>query len=247
MHRARPTSVLVTAALALAAIGAKAQSAAPSATSASAAPASDTANSPVFTPPPAAPLPALKAPASDDDDHGDPRRIQSAELANALVNSLPHYDPPKPVALKTEEPEADLRDADKPKNGIVRLPKYVVHATPPPIFTEKDVMTEKARKELAMKQYIIDTKDMPSFAAAMAQLLFQANASQQYADAERLGNIASLSSDASAAALSGDKAESDFIRAQSNDTYLRRTDWAPIGSGLTTSSSPGPNGGGDGR
>ena len=108
-------------------------------------------------------------------------------------------------------------------------------------------MTEQARKELAMKQYIIDTKDMPGFAAALSQFLFQDNASQQYADAERASNISDLRADARAAAVGGDAAESSFIRQQSNDTYLRRSDWAPIGSGITTSSSPSAAGGGNGQ
>ena len=42
-------------------------------------------------------------------------------------------------------------------------------------------------------------------------------------------------------------AESSFIRQQSNDTYLRRSDWAPIGSSTTTSSSMGAAGGGNGQ
>jgi hypothetical protein len=208
----------------------------------------DTTTSPVFTPSAAAPLPAVSVPPADDDGHGDPRRIQSAELAGALVDSIPKYSPPKAAPPpKPEDQQTDLRDIDKPKNGIIRLPKYVVHAAPPPIFTNKDVLDQKGRDDLAMKQYIIDTKDMPSFAAALSKFLFQDNASQQYADAERASNISSLRSDASAAAIDGDAAESSFIRQQSNDTYLRRSDWAPIGSRITTSSSPADAGGGNGQ
>ena len=98
-----------------------------------------------------------------------------------------------------------------------------------------------------MKQYIIDTKDMPTLAAALSKQLFQDNAAQQYSDAERASNISSLRSDASAAAIDGDAAESSFIREQSNDTYLRRSDWAPIGSRVKTSSSPAAAGGGNGQ
>jgi hypothetical protein len=234
MPRLRTSFALLTATFALAALAARAQTAA-----APAAAPDDTASSPVFVPH-AAPAPVIVAPAPDD-DHGDPRRIQSAELSSALMNSIPKYSPAKPPAPKPAAP------ADQPKNGVVRLPKYVVHDQAPPVFTKKDVMTDEERKELAMKQYIIDTKDMPTLAAFMSRALCQDNASQQYADAERASNISSLRSDASAAAVGGDKAESDFIRAQSNDTYLRRSDWAPIGSRTTTSSSPGDAGGGNGQ
>jgi hypothetical protein len=236
MPRPRTSFALLTATFALAALAARAQTAA-----APAAAPDDTANSPVFTPQAAAPV--IKAPVMDD-DHGDPRRIQSSELSSALMSSMPKYSPPKPEPPK---PEVSPADQPQPKNGVVRLPKYVVHDQAPPIFTKKDVMTDEERKQLAMKQYIIDTKDMPTLAAYMSDMLFQDNASQQYADAERASNISSLRSDASAAAVSGDRAESDFIRAQSNDTYLRRSDWAPIGSRTTTSSSAGEAGGGNGQ
>jgi hypothetical protein len=235
MPRLRTTFALLTGTFALAALTARAQS-----TPAPATPPDDTASSPVFTPQAAAPV--IKAPVMED-DHGDPRRIQSSELSSALMSSIPKYSPPKP-----EPPKPDVSPADQqPKNGVVRLPKYVVHDQAPPIFTKKDVMTDEERKQLAMKQYIIDTKDMPTLAAYMSDMLFQDNASQQYADAERASNISSLRSDASAARISGDGAESDFIRAQSNDTYLRRSDWAPIGSSTKTSSSMGDAGGGNGQ
>ena len=233
MPRSPVTSVLCSALFALAAVAARAQTAA--------AP-DDTASSPVFTPQAAA-SPVITAPSpAQEDDHGDTRRIKSSELSGALMSSMPKYSPPKPEAPKPEAPAAD-----QPKNGVVRLPKYVVRDAPPPIFTKKGIMTDAERKEAAMKQYIIDTKDMPTLAAFMSQTLFQANASQQYADAERASNISSLRSDASSARISGDGAESDFIRQQSNDTYLRRSDWAPIGSGTKTSSSAGDSGGGNGQ
>jgi hypothetical protein len=228
---------LVTAALVLSAVAARAQNAA-----ATAAPKpDDTTLVPVFTP--AAAAPVIPTATVREDDHGDRRRIQSSELNDAVISSIPKYAPPKPVAPKADDPA----DADKPKNGIIRLPKYVVHDSTPPIFTKKDVLTPTGRDDLAMKQYIMDTNGMPTFAAYMARQLFQANASQQYADAERASNISSLRTAANAAAAGGDPAESKLIRDQTNDTYLRRSDWAPIGSRTTTSSSPGDAGGGNGQ
>ncbi len=195
-------------------------------------------SSPVFTA--AKPSPPATPPA--DDDHGDTRRIKSDELAGALASAMPKYDPPKPA-----KPEADQQDADKPKNGIIRLPKYIVRDAKPPVFTEKDLLTEKGQEDLAMKRYIIDTGSMPWLAAGVSKLLFQANADQQYADAERASDMSSLRNAASAAAAGGDRAESDFIRKASNDTFMRRSDWAPIPAHTATSSTPGENGGGNGQ
>jgi hypothetical protein len=237
MPRTLPSLGLVIAALALTAAAAQAQTAA--------AKPDDTTLVPVFTP--AAATSSIPTATVREDDHGDKRRIQSSELNDAVISSIPKYSPPKPVVAKADDDPTAAQDPDKPRNGIIRLPKYVVHDSTPPIFTKKDVLTPTGRDDLAMRQYIMDTNGMPTFAAYMAKQLFQANASQQYADAERASNISSLRSDANAAALSGDMAESKFIREQSNDTYLRRSDWGPIGSSTKTASSPGDAGGGNGQ
>ena len=183
-------------------------------------PAADTKTSPVFTPAAATEPPVVRLPPVQD-EHGDTRRIQSSELSTALVESMPKYDPPKPVA-----PKPDAADTDKPKNGIVRLPKYVVRDRRPQIFTDKDVMTEQAKKDAAMKAYVMDLSGANPYVAGGARILFQSYADQQYADAERASNISSLKADASLSAAGGDKAESDFIKSQSNDTYMRHQDWA---------------------
>ncbi len=241
MPRPRPSLFLLTAAFALAATAAAAQNAA-----APAAPKpDDTTLVPVFTPSAAAPV--IPTATVQEDDHGDKRRIQSTELNDAVINSVPKYAPPKPAAPKAEDDPTAAKDPNKPKNGVIRLPRYVVHDTTPPIFTNKDILTQAGRDDLAMKQYIIDTNGMPTFAAFMAKQLFQSNAAQQYADAERASNISSLRSSANAAAAGGDADEAKLIRDQTNDTYIRRSDWAPIGSSVKTASSPGDAGGGNGQ
>ena len=58
--------------------------------------------------------------------------------------------------IKAEEEAADLRDTDKPKNGIVRLEKYVVREERPPIFTERQINTKKGLTSIAMRRYISD-------------------------------------------------------------------------------------------
>ncbi len=213
-----PSPFLLSLLVGLAATAAMAQTDAPAT---AAGPAADAKTSPVFTPSAAVePPPAIHLPPADD-DHGDTRRIQSSELSSALVESMPKYNPPKPVA-----PPAEAAEADKPKNGIVRLPKYVVRDRRPQIFTDKDVLTEQGKKDAAMKAYVMDLNGANPYVAGGARLLFQSYADQQYADAERASNLSSLKSDASLSAVGGDKAESDFIKAQSNDTYMRHQDWS---------------------
>lgn len=96
-------------------------------------------------------LPAQTATPSDKDaaaattpaDSAKKRpRVVSNEVAAALAATMPKYDPPKSVASKTEEEEeelADLRDTDKPRNKIIRLPEHVVREKKPPVFNQADV------------------------------------------------------------------------------------------------------------
>ena len=48
---------------------------------------------------------------------------------------LQKYDPPKPVKPTPQTEQPDLREIDRPKNGIIRLPKYVVRAEVPADFS----------------------------------------------------------------------------------------------------------------
>ena len=163
-----------------------------------------------------------------EDDHGDRRHINSADLANALTTDMPKYSPPP----KPSENEADPNAAAQPKNGVIRLPQYVVREPKSPVFTERESMTRKGLNDLAMKRYLgIDPSKMNSpLAAAITRLLFQSYANQEYADAERLKNMSDLNSTAAAMARGGDTAESDYIKRASDDTFARGM--ADEGSGL---------------
>jgi hypothetical protein len=207
-----PSLPLLVAALGLGALTASAQTAPAAPAPAAAAP------SPVFAPGASLETPVPVAPPVED-NHGDQRHIQSAELADALTSTMPKYSPPP----KPSETEADLRDTDKPKNGIIRLPQYVVREPKSPVFTERESLTRQGLNDLAMKRYLgIDPSKMNSpLAAAVTRLLFQSYASQQYADAARLGNISDLNSTAAAMARGGDTAESDYIKRASDDTFAR--------------------------
>ena len=86
-------------------------------------------------------------------------RVISPEVAAALAAATPKFTPapPKPAAKPTpEEEQPDLRDIDKPKNTIVRLPKFMVREAKPPVFTERAIYTEKGLTDIAMRRYISD-------------------------------------------------------------------------------------------
>ena len=109
-------------------------------------------------PPPDAPAPPpIAAPRADA--AGGPARDASgpapAETSAMISAGLPKYSPPKPAPPPKPESELpDLRDMDKPKNEIIRLPKFVVRAAKAPIFREKDVYTAQGLADLAVRRYL---------------------------------------------------------------------------------------------
>jgi hypothetical protein len=173
--------------------------------------------------------PAPKA-SADTPKHAP--RVISPELAATLAVGRPKYMPPPPPVEKSpaDEELPDLRDVDKPRNGIIRLPKVVVEGSRPPIFTDKQILSQKAFGEKMAKRYYSEGYLAFSRFARYTPLAFffpsaESSAMAQYYEQERLQNMGDLNEAANNAARAGDKTGSDYIKAQSNDTYMRRMDW----------------------
>jgi hypothetical protein len=174
------------------------------------------------------------APTPPPDSDGVTRSV-SAGVAAALSDGGPRYSPPTPAPSPTPEP-ADVKDIDKPKNGIVRLPSYVVRESRPPIFRDRDLFTARGMLDLTMKRH----------AGLMLGDIFGLNsenkpgspAYQMMVDDERRDNMEDLFDTAHAMAQGGDFAEGSYILQQSQSTYMRGGgdwDWSasgPVG-GLT--------------
>lgn len=82
------------------------------------------------------------------------RRSYSREAAAALAGIK--FEAPESEKKKEQEvpDDVDLRDIDKPRNAIIRLPKYIVEGERPPVFTEKEINTRKGLADLAVKRYL---------------------------------------------------------------------------------------------
>ncbi|HVU24614.1 MAG TPA: hypothetical protein VHE13_10855 [Opitutus sp.] len=177
----------------------------------------------------AAPADADRTAAASADDTALPARDRplSNHLSAALTSSLPKYNPPpKP---RPEDEDVDLRDVDKPRNGIVRLPKYVVHQRRPPVFRERDIYTDKGLSEVARRRYltplarILNSFYIPFLTASPDDL-----AMAQYREDERLANMADLDDTADTISR-GDPKAGAYIKRVSDETYMRTTDftWRP--------------------
>jgi len=151
-------------------------------------------------------------------------RSISPEVAAALAAGMPKYDPPKPVAPKDEEDLPDMRDVDKPRNQIIRLPDYVVREKRPPVFRERDINTTKGLSALAMKRYFSETaRALNRYTIPLFGMSQEAYANMLYAEDERLENIASLKS--TAADLKALGADGTAISREVDRTYIRTSDY----------------------
>ncbi len=189
--------------------------------------------------------PAILAEAPTEKPAGDsaPKRprVISPEVAAALAAATPKYTPPAPTPPpKAEEELPDLRDIDKPKNTIVRMPKYLVREAKPAVLSERAINTEKGLVDIAMKRYISDVdRALNLTSLPFIGRLSEARALVLYSEDERLKNMADLR-DAGISAGKVDSAAGTYILKESQSTYMRTGDFGWGGSsakGWTTESA----------
>jgi hypothetical protein len=168
------------------------------------------------------------APTPPADSDGVTRYV-SAGVAAALSDGAPRYSPPTPAPSPTPVP-ADVTDIDKPKNGIVRLPSYVVRESRPPIFRDRDLFTAQGMLDLTMKRH--GGLLFGDFLGLNSNNKPGSPAYQMMVDDERKDNMDDLFDTAHAMAQGGDFAEGSYILQQSQSTYMRGGgDWDWSGSG----------------
>jgi hypothetical protein len=169
---------------------------------------------------PAAPAAARPAAPKKSDE----RQITDSDIAMALVDGLPKFDPAKPNANTVPE---DPPEDDKPKNGVVRLPKYVVTEKLPPVFTERDIYTKKGLEEIAVKRYLsgFDASILNRWYIPFLTTSSGERALQMYREDERLDNMLELNDEANAIISTGDAAEGELIKKETQETYMRNIDW----------------------
>ena len=150
-------------------------------------------------------------------------RAMSDDLAATLAVGMPKYSPPKPPEKKVDVPadeNTDAREADKPRNGIIRLPDYVVRETRSPVFKDRDLATPDRKADIGMKRYAgLNFGPFANLNRPIALAMVQ--------DQERLDNIAELADDAKTARRAGDNASANYILKQSQQTFLRGDNSAP--------------------
>jgi len=158
------------------------------------------------------------------DTSGDTRTV-SSNLAAALADGMPKFNPPTPTPVVTEEPQ-DLRDIDKPKNDIPRLPKYIVRESRPPVFRERDLYTPEGLIDLSFKNH-------PGLLIGNLFGLNSGQAKEMIYEDQTLAAIEDLNETAYAMARGGDTTEANLIQKETQDTFMRSdAGWnsGPVGS-----------------
>ena len=77
-------------------------------------------------------------------------RTVSAGTAAKLAAIAPKFTP---TPLAEEKPPVDLREIDRPKNSIIRLPAYLVQEPKMRAFKEREMLTLKGSLSLALKRH----------------------------------------------------------------------------------------------
>ena len=180
-----------------------------------------------------APVAAAEAP---------PKRTRaiSGSVASMLAASMPKYTPPPPpptpeeLAKKAEEEAADLREIDKPKNGIVRLDKVIVREERPAVLAERTVNTKQGLRDLAMRRYITDADralnrySIPLFSGwspgSDKGSSTEERALFMYSEDERLKNMADLA-DNTNMVMKSNAADGAAVKRAAQDTYRRSDDF----------------------
>jgi len=153
-------------------------------------------------------------------------RAISSEVAASLAAAMPKYNPPKPAPPpKPVEEQPDLREVDKPKNTIIRLPDYVVREAKPPVFRERDINTKAGMANIAMKKYGTEaSRALNRFTIPLFGQSQEDRALAQYAEDERLKTITELN-DAADFVSARDKAQGAYIKRDIQNTTMRASDY----------------------
>jgi hypothetical protein len=147
----------------------------------------------------------------------------STDVSKSVTSAFQYNPPPPP---KPEEELVDMREIDKPRNEIIRLPKYLVEAKKPPVFNERNLYSKEMLRRLAYQRY------MGSFGSALNKYKLpiigggaEAYAMMQYEAEVRRQNMAEMEDKVSMYRISGDKEEADKLKADAQDTFMRRSEY----------------------
>lgn len=158
----------------------------------------------------------------------------SPGMASRLSEAMPTYNPPPP---EPETPPEETTELGQPKNKIIRLPKMVVEGERPPVFSEREVHTDKGLAELAMRRYLTEVdRGLNKFTIPLFGTSNEARALAQFREDERLRNMAATDRQISMI-QSTDPEEARRLKEIATDTFIR-TPYLPEPTSMNRDGSP---------
>ncbi|MGC4075088.1 MAG: hypothetical protein QM760_21820 [Nibricoccus sp.] len=161
------------------------------------------------------PAPAPSEPAPSETKKKS--RMLSPEASSALLAGY-SYQPPKPV--EPVDDEIDQRDVDKPRNEIIRLPKYMVEAERPPVFADRNLYTTQNFSKLLIQRYL-GKGGLNKYQLGKEGQIY---AAQMYWDDERLKNMVEGNNQVSLYRASGDEEKAAKAERENKSMMLRTND-----------------------
>ena len=162
------------------------------------------------TPPAAAP--AAQPPAAAT---AKKERVLSSESSDALAARVKYEPLPPEPAVPAPPPEED-----KPRNEIIRLPKYVVEGERPPVFNERSLYSKEQMEKLAAQRYLSDFhRNLNRYRIGREDEKF---AMVMYFEEERRRNIAATNEYVALYRAAGDTAKADEVKEEAYSTFVRK-------------------------
>lgn len=179
--------------------------------------------------PPDTEKPAILAPtaSAETKSAAEPRRNRaiSPEVAAQLRANTPKFSPAPPKPEPKPESQVDLREVDKPRNGIIRLDPVYVREPREAVLSERAVNTPAGLADIAMRRYISEfDRALNRITLPLVGSSAVDRALAMYSEDERLQNMASLKDSANATAKS-DPAAGEYVRRQTQQTFMRTSDF----------------------
>jgi hypothetical protein len=112
--------------------------------------AQETDDAPSSGAPPALAAQPANEPATPTNSSGANHAL-SAETAGRVVAGLPKYSAPKAKGTSGDA-SSETQETDKPRNGIIRLPRYHVREQKVPDFKNRELLTPEGKLDLALKR-----------------------------------------------------------------------------------------------
>jgi hypothetical protein len=101
----------------------------------------------------AAPASPVFAPATETSTTPARPKSISADMTARLTAAMPKFDPAKAAAENAAGAQSEARPADRPRNGIIRLPSYLVLEDKLPQIKERELLTPESKVELGLKRH----------------------------------------------------------------------------------------------